>query len=416
MGIGDGFAHLQEEFQFRPQGEFGAIDIDRLSVDVLHDEEGAAIFGMPRVQEVSDAFVAERGQDLAFAKKTFLELWRIRAESKELDGNGVLHFAVDAFGQIDVSHAATTEMALQPERAESHVIRSLANPCLSSRCYAPDEGRVCGSVMFKQRFHLASQFVRNLAAKEELRSRIGCKATNLVEDVLDFKAHRIGPGKGNPSRSMMPPFPVQMRKRERVVYPSLVEGGVLEDNAQVTIWLQQMKAGDAVAGELLASKVYEELRSMAKLHLRSERPGHTLQPTALLHEAFVKVFARNPDFTDRTHFMATMAMTMRRILVDYARTRNSARRGGQQLVRLGPEEEAGEEAADAEDMLTLNAALDALALTKEQAARFVEMHYFGGMTAVEIAEVTGVSVHMVRQRLRYAQAWLRSRMAANGEG
>ncbi len=89
---------------------------------------------------------------------------------------------------------------------------------------------------------------------------------------------------------------------------------------------------------------------------------------------------------------------------------------GSNLCSHGPGEEAGEAAADAEDVLTLNVALDALAVTKEEAARFVEMHYFGGMTAVEIAEVTGVSVHMERQRLRFAQAWLRSRMAANGEG
>lgn len=127
-----------------------------------------------------------------------------------------------------------------------------------------------------------------------------------------------------------------MRKPGSVVYSSLVEGGVPEDNAQATIRLQQMKAGDAVAGELLTSAVYEELRNLAKVHFRSEQPGHTLQPTALLHEAFVKVFARNPDFADRTHFTATMAMAMRLILVDCARTGNSARRGGKQFVQPWP--------------------------------------------------------------------------------
>lgn len=185
-----------------------------------------------------------------------------------------------------------------------------------------------------------------------------------------------------------------------------------EDNASDNIaqLLQRIQSGDPAARELLVAALYDELRRIAQAHLRAERPGHTLQPTALLHEAYMRVFARHPDFSDRAHFVATMALAMRRILVDYARSRNGAKRGGKQRVQLGPGEELSLEGSDASELLMLDSALDSLAQEKEQVARFIEMHYFGGMTAVEIAEVTGVSVHMVRQRIRFGQAWLRRNM------
>ncbi|MFN7934713.1 MAG: ECF-type sigma factor [Bryobacteraceae bacterium] len=182
-----------------------------------------------------------------------------------------------------------------------------------------------------------------------------------------------------------------------------------ENNASDSIaqLLQRIQSGDPAARELLVAALYDELRRIAQAHLRAERPGHTLQPTALLHEAYMRVFAHHPDFADRAHFVATMALAMRRILVDYARSRNGAKRGGKQRVQLGHDEELSLEGADASELLMLDSALDSLAQEKEQVARFIEMHYFGGMTAAEIAEVTGVSVHMVRQRIRFGQAWLR---------
>jgi RNA polymerase sigma factor (TIGR02999 family) len=181
---------------------------------------------------------------------------------------------------------------------------------------------------------------------------------------------------------------------------------------ELTLLLQQMQGGDRSARDSVMAALYAELHRIARIHLGRERPEHTLQPTALVNEAYLKVFTGHaPDFAHRTHFLATMSLAMRRILVDHARSRNGLRRGGQQII-VGLTPQAGSNDVDAVELIALDEALDALALTKEVAARFVEMHYFGGMTAEEISEATGVSVHMVRQRLRFAQAWLRQKMAS----
>lgn len=182
-------------------------------------------------------------------------------------------------------------------------------------------------------------------------------------------------------------------------------------HVEVTRLLQQMQSGDSLAREKLMNVLYAELHRMARGHLRGERPAHTLQPTALVNEAYIRLFAGSqPEFAGRAHFLALMSLAMRRILVDYARSRNAPRRGGdQERVTISLQADAA--SVDAIELLELDSALEALAREKEITARYVEMHYFGGMTAEEIAEVTGRSVHVVRQGLRFAQAWLRRRMA-----
>lgn len=172
-----------------------------------------------------------------------------------------------------------------------------------------------------------------------------------------------------------------------------------------------MRLGDSQAREQILELLYEELRRIARLHLRAERPSHTLQPTALVNEAYVRVFGgAHPQVTDRTHFLAMMSVVMRRVLVDHARARNAARRGGEQTrVTLDASFEAGQQSTL--ELLELDAALTMLQKEKPKVAQCVEMHYFGGMTAEEIAEALPRSVHMVRQDLRFAQAWLRRYLA-----
>jgi RNA polymerase sigma-70 factor, ECF subfamily len=154
------------------------------------------------------------------------------------------------------------------------------------------------------------------------------------------------------------------------------------------------------------------LHRIAQYHLQSERSEHTLQPTALVHEAYLRLFIGNqPQFRNRAHFLALTSIVMRRILVDYARARKAARRGGDAERVIVEDLRSEEEKLDRIDLLNLNAALEALAQTKESSARYLEMHYFGGMTAEEIAEATGRSVHTVRDTLRYARAWLRRYMS-----
>jgi RNA polymerase sigma factor (TIGR02999 family) len=186
-------------------------------------------------------------------------------------------------------------------------------------------------------------------------------------------------------------------------------------DGQVTQLLRRVSAGDAIASEELLPIVYAELHRVARRHLLSERPGHTLQATALVNEAYLKIFAGSEaEFPDRAHFLAFASRLMRSILVDHARSRNAIKRGGDR--ERVPVEDRLEVAVDSASqlisLLDLNAAIDALAEEHPSAARAIEMRYFGGMTAEETALAVGRTVHVVQHDLRFAHAWLRRRLAA----
>ncbi len=164
--------------------------------------------------------------------------------------------------------------------------------------------------------------------------------------------------------------------------------------------------------------VYAELRSVAARCLRRQRPGHTLQPTALVNEAYLRMFGQaNPPAEDKAHFLAMASQMMRRILVDYARSKGSLKRGGnaRRVDAVTGMEFAVQDAMPLR-LLELDLAIDALALENPRFAQAIELHYFGGLTAEEAAEVTGRSVHSIRHDLRFAQAWLRLRLAGEPAG
>jgi len=172
-----------------------------------------------------------------------------------------------------------------------------------------------------------------------------------------------------------------------------------------------MRAGDESARSELMSVVYRALHRIAAAQLRKERPDHTLQPTALVNEAYLKLFGHSEiEFADRAHFFAVVSRAMRRILVDHARARAARRNEEQVQFDTSIEFEAG---AGGEPMklLDLDLAMDALARERSSLAELIEMRYFGGMTAEETAEVVGRSVHVVRHELRLAHAWLRRELA-----
>ena len=174
----------------------------------------------------------------------------------------------------------------------------------------------------------------------------------------------------------------------------------------VTTLLHRAKTGDRAALDELIPAVYDELHRLAVRQLSHERADHTLQPTALVNEAYIRLFSgQPPDVRDRRHFIGIAARVMRQVLVDYARTRTSQKRSGGIVVSLEEHPEAG--ADPGMDLLLIETALDRLGEEDPGLVRLVEMRYFGGMTAPEIAEVTGESVHVVRHNLRYAQARLR---------
>jgi RNA polymerase sigma-70 factor, ECF subfamily len=185
-----------------------------------------------------------------------------------------------------------------------------------------------------------------------------------------------------------------------------------ESHPPITELLHQMRAGDASARGELMSVVYQTLHRIAESQLRKERPDHTLQPTALVNEAYLKLFGHSEiDFADRTHFFAVVSRAMRRILVDHARARAAARRneGQVQLDTSIEFEVAG--GSESTKLLDLDLAMEALARERSSLAELIEMRYFGGMTAEETAEAVGRSVHVVRHELRLAHAWLRRELA-----
>jgi RNA polymerase sigma factor (TIGR02999 family) len=166
----------------------------------------------------------------------------------------------------------------------------------------------------------------------------------------------------------------------------------------------------------LTPALYRDLRRIASRHLSAERPNHTLQATALVHEAYLKLAKeRTPCFSDEVHLLAVASRVMRQVLVDYARSRATQKRQGQAnpLDLTTTVQIKGEDGPELIDVLMLDDALVALAGEDEQLARVIEMRYFGGMTAEESAEALGISAHVVRHQLRFAHAWLQRRLRAS---
>jgi len=179
----------------------------------------------------------------------------------------------------------------------------------------------------------------------------------------------------------------------------------------VTALLQEWHGGDAGARDRLVPLVYEELRRLAAVQLARERSGHTLQPTALVHEAYLRLSRHDRlCWQGRTHFFALAALTMRRILVSHARARRAAKRGsGGPPVTLREEERV--EPARSVDLLALDEALAALERLDPRQCRIVELRYFGGLTVEETAAELGLSPATVKLDWSLARAWLFRRLA-----
>ncbi len=169
--------------------------------------------------------------------------------------------------------------------------------------------------------------------------------------------------------------------------------------------LVRMGAGDqAAAGELLPL-VYEQLREMAGNFMRNQPAGHTLQPTALVNEAYLKLIASSGNWKDRAHFCAVTATAMRQILQNHARGKRAAKRSGQR-VNITIDRFDGPEGAEVLDLVALEDALTKLAELNMRQARLVELRFFGGMTHDEIAHVLGVTTRTVEKDWRRVRAWL----------
>lgn len=183
----------------------------------------------------------------------------------------------------------------------------------------------------------------------------------------------------------------------------------MPDNKEITRLLIAWQAGDVQALESLGPYIEAELRRLARRQMRRERPGHTLQPTALVHEAYLRLVGADVSWQSRAHFLAFAARLMRRILVDHARRRDSARRGGP--LRAATLDESllpGAEKAPA--IVELDEALDRLARFDARMSRGIELLFFGGLTPEEAAEALGISRSTLFEDLRLAKAWLKNEL------
>lgn len=183
------------------------------------------------------------------------------------------------------------------------------------------------------------------------------------------------------------------------------------DPGEVTVLLQQISHGDAHAVDKLIPLVLHELRTLARLQLRNERSDHTLEPTALVNEAYIRLVSDQArDWQSRAHFIGVTASIMRRILVDHARRRQALRRAGGSRSVVDAEHCAMLSDQQAEELLTLNIALDRLEEMSPRQRRVVELRYFGGLSPDETAEVLNVSPITVKRDWLVAKAWLKGQL------
>lgn len=189
----------------------------------------------------------------------------------------------------------------------------------------------------------------------------------------------------------------------------------MAERAEVTVLLRNLSNGDRAALDELIPLVYRELRRIADGYLRVERRAHTLQPTALVHEAYLRLVGQDqPDYQNRAHFYGVAAQVMRQILVDHSRRFRAAKRGGG-AVKLHLDEVPELAVERAELVVRLDETLNELKEQDPLKAQLVEMRFFGGLTAEESAEALGLPVQTVRRQLRVAQAWLQRELDGSSE-
>jgi RNA polymerase sigma factor (TIGR02999 family) len=180
-----------------------------------------------------------------------------------------------------------------------------------------------------------------------------------------------------------------------------------EPQGEITQLLARWREGDSAAFEAMVPLVYEQLHRIAAGLMRRERQDHTLQPTALLNEVYMRlVRQKKAEWADRKHFFTFAAMLMRNILTDYARQRLAKRRGGSEWIKMELTDDLAFIGSEAEQVLDLNTALEQLEELDPRKARIVEMRYFLSFTTEEAADALGVSVATAERDLKFARSWL----------
>lgn len=186
----------------------------------------------------------------------------------------------------------------------------------------------------------------------------------------------------------------------------------MEDQPSVTQLLSQWSEGNSEAFDEVVPLVYDELRRIAKNYLRHENAGHTLQPTALVHEAFLRLTVQQEvSWQNRAHFFAIAAKMMRRVLINHAEGKHAAKRGGEHANKIELDEALAICEQKDLDLVALNEALEKLSKLDEKMCVVVELKFFGGLTNEEVAEVQNVSVATVKREWSTAKTWLRRELS-----
>jgi RNA polymerase sigma factor (TIGR02999 family) len=181
------------------------------------------------------------------------------------------------------------------------------------------------------------------------------------------------------------------------------------DIGEVTVLLHAMKSGDAAAAEKLLSLVYKELHLLAKGYMRHERPDHTLQPTALINEAYIRMVGNGTDWQNHQHFIGVAATVMRRVLVDHARAHHAGKRGGD-LQRVDLDEGVAFSSERSIEVIAVDDALSELQTLNSRQAKVVELRYFAELTDEQIAALLNISTRTVQRDWLLAKDWLSQRV------
>jgi RNA polymerase sigma factor (TIGR02999 family) len=182
-----------------------------------------------------------------------------------------------------------------------------------------------------------------------------------------------------------------------------------EDRGQTTRLLKAMRAGDHAAAEKLLPLVYAELHRVANAYMRRERPDHTLQPTALINEAYLRLIHEDVDWNSRAHFVGFAAHVMRRVLVDYARARNAEHRGGK-MERVELQDQFAISPERLEEVWVLDEALNRLEQKNSRQAKVVELRYFGGLSMEQIGATLGIAPRSAKRDWALARIWLHEQL------
>jgi RNA polymerase sigma factor (TIGR02999 family) len=223
---------------------------------------------------------------------------------------------------------------------------------------------------------------------------------------------------------MTTPHPSIKRLLRLISLNTMAEAGFHHDSRQMTNksvmpipatftqLLTDWRSGHPQALERLTPLVYEELRRLARNYMRTERVGHTLQATAVVHEAFLRLIQANVPLQDRTHFFALASRLMRRVLVDHAKSRSRIKRNGG-MREAAPSDACAMPVTDF-DVVALDEALEGLVQLEPRLAQVIELHYFGGLTYEQIAVAAGISTSTVHRDIRLARAWLLAEIGTRG--